>query len=65
MAKWTMEEVLRRALKMELLHSGEYQRGANESQVPALKAMFTFLAEEEKKHAKLIRDKMAQFKVKE
>lgn len=65
MAKWTMEEVLRRALRLELQHFGEYQKGANEAQVPSLKAMFSFLAEEEKKHAKLIRDKMAQFKVKE
>jgi hypothetical protein len=30
-----------------------------------LKAMFTFLADEEKQHIKLIRDKMAEFKVKE
>jgi hypothetical protein len=30
-----------------------------------MKAMFSFLAEEEKKHIKLIRDKMAEFKVKE
>ena len=65
MAKWTMDEVLRRALRLELVHSGEYQKGANEAKIPSLKAMFTFLAEEEKKHAKLIRDKMAQFKVKE
>lgn len=65
MAKWTMDEVLRRALRLELTHCGEYQKGASESKIPALKAMFSFLAEEEKKHAKLIRDKMAQFKVKE
>jgi hypothetical protein len=30
-----------------------------------MKAMFAFLAEEEKGHIKLIRDKMAEFKVKE
>ncbi|MBI5342462.1 MAG: hypothetical protein HZB63_03970 [Deltaproteobacteria bacterium] len=65
MAKWTMEEVLRRALLLEMQHYGEYQKGAREAQIPSLKAMFTFLAEEEKKHSKLIRDKMAEFKVKE
>jgi rubrerythrin len=65
MAKWTMDEVLRRALRLELVHGGEYQKGANEAKIPSLKAMFTFLAEEEKKHARLIRDKMAQYKVKE
>jgi rubrerythrin len=65
MAKWTMEEVLRMALRLELQNYGEYQKGTQESQIPSMKAMFAFLAEEEKRHIKLIRDKMAEFKVKE
>lgn len=65
MAKWTMEEVLRMALRLELQNYGEYQKGAHESQVASMKAMFAFLAEEEKGHIKLIRDKMTELKVKE
>jgi len=65
MTNWNMEEVLRMALRLELQNYGEYQKGAQESQIPALKAMFSFLAEEEKGHIKLIRDKMAEFQVKE
>jgi rubrerythrin len=65
MAKWSMEEVLRMALRLELQNYGEYQKGAQESEIPSLKAMFAFLAEEEKGHIKLIRDKMAEFQVKE
>ena len=52
MAKWTMEEVLRLALRHEMEN-------------PAIRAMFKFLADEERNHIKLIRDKMAEFKVKE
>lgn len=65
MAKWNMEDVLRMALRLELQNYGEYQKGAQESEIPSLKAMFTFLASEEKVHIKLIRDKMAEFKVRE
>jgi rubrerythrin len=65
MAKWTMEEVLRMALRLELQNYGEYRKGSQESEIPSMKAMFAFLAEEEKMHIKLIRDKMAEFKVKE
>lgn len=65
MAKWTMEEALRMALRLELQNYGEYQKGARESQIASMKAMFAFLAEEEKRHIKLIRDKMTEFKVKE
>jgi len=65
MAKWTMEEVLRMALKLELENFGDYQKAASEAEIPSMKAMFSFLAEEEKSHIKLIRDKMAAFKVKE
>ncbi len=65
MAKWTMEEALRMALRLELQNYGEYQKGARESQISSMKAMFAFLAEEEKRHIKLIRDKMSEFKVKE
>jgi rubrerythrin len=65
MAKWTMEEVLRMALRLELQNYGEYRKGSQESEIPSMKAMFAFLAEEEKGHIKLIRDKMAEFKVME
>lgn len=63
MAEWTMAEVLRLALRQELDNYGEYKRAAEKMQSPAVKAMFAFLAEEEKGHIKLIRDKMAEFKV--
>jgi rubrerythrin len=65
MADWTIEEVLRRALQLELENFGEYKRGAEESTIPSMKAMFAFLAEEEKRHIKLIRDKMEELKLKE
>lgn len=63
MAEWTMAEVLRLALRHELDNYGEYRRAAEHMQNPAVKAMFAFLAEEEKGHIKLIRDKMAEFEV--
>lgn len=63
MAEWTMAEVLRLALRHELDNYGEYRRAAEQMQNPAVKAMFAFLAEEEKGHIKLIRDKMAEFQV--
>jgi rubrerythrin len=65
MADWTIEEVLRRALTIEAENYGEYTREAEKATVPAVKAMFTFLAKEEEAHIKLIKDKMAQFGVKE
>lgn len=65
MAKWSMEEVLRMALRLELQNYAEYQKGSQEAEIPSLKAMFAFLASEEKGHIQLIRDKMAEFKVKE
>ncbi len=65
MANWTMEEVLRMALRLELQNYGEYEKEAKESQIPSMKKMFAFLAEEEKKHIKLIRDKMAELNLKE
>ena len=65
MAEWTMEEVLRLALRHELDNFGEYRKASEETENPAIRAMFKFLADEEKNHIKLIRDKMAEFKVKE
>lgn len=65
MAKWTMEEVLRLALRHEIDNFGEYQKASEETQNPAVRAMFRFLAEEERNHIRLIRDKMAEFNVKE
>ena len=65
MKEWTMEEVLRMALRHEMENFGEYRKAAEEAQNPAIRAMFRFLADEEKNHIKLIRDKMIEFKVKE
>lgn len=65
MAKWTMAEVLRLALRHERENFGEYTKAAEEAQNPAIRAMFRFLADEERSHIKLIRDKMAEFQVKE
>ena len=65
MAKWTMEEVLRLALRLEMKNFGEYKKASEEMQNPAIRSMFKFLAEEEKRRIKLIRDKMTEFKVKE
>ena len=65
MATWTMAEVLRLALRHEMDNFGEYQKAAREMENPALRSMFSFLAEEEKKHVALIKAKMAEFKVTE
>ena len=65
MAKWTMEEVLRLALRHEIDNFAEYQKASEETQNPAIRAMFRFLADEERNHIRLIRDKMAEFNVKE
>jgi rubrerythrin len=65
MAEWTMEEVLRMALRHEMENFGEYKKAAEEAQNPAIRSMFRFLADEEKNHIKLIRDKMTEFRVKE
>ncbi|HSM00780.1 MAG TPA: ferritin family protein [Candidatus Limnocylindria bacterium] len=65
MAEWTMEEVLRLALRHEMENFGEYNKASEETENPAIRAMFKYLADEERSHIKLIRDKMAEFKVKE
>ena len=48
MAKWTMEEVLRLALRHELDNFGEYNKASQETENPAIRAMFKFLADEER-----------------
>ena len=65
MAEWTMEEVLRLALRHEMENFGEYNKASEEAENPAIRAMFKFLADEERNHIKLIRDKLAEVKVKE
>jgi rubrerythrin len=65
MAEWTMDEVLRLALRHEMQNFEEYTKASKEMESPAIRAMFKFLAEEEENHIKLIRDKMAEFNVKE
>jgi rubrerythrin len=64
MAKWSMEEALRLALKLEEENFVEYEKNAKEAANPGVRSMFTFLAGEEKKHIQLIKDKMTQFNVK-
>ena len=65
MPDWTIKEVLERALQLEADNYAEYSREAGEATNPAVKAMFLFLAEEEKRHIKLIKDKMAEFNITE
>jgi rubrerythrin len=65
MADWTMEEILRRVLLLEKENYAEYKKGADDSDIPSMKAMFRFLAEEEKKHIKLVLDKMKELNIKE
>lgn len=65
MADWSMEEVLRLALRLELDNYGEYKKAAERMQNPAVRKMFAFLAGEEEVHIRLIRDKMAEFEVSE
>ena len=64
MANWSMEEALRFALKLEEENLVEYEKSAKEAANPGVRTMFLFLADEERRHIKLIRDKMAQFNVK-
>ena len=64
MANWSMEEALRFALKLEEENFVEYEKNAQEAANPGVRSMFLFLAEEERKHIKLIQEKMAQFHVK-
>lgn len=65
MGKWTMEEVLRLALRHEMENYGEYKNAAERMTSPAVRKMFAFLMEEEKRHIQLIRNKMAEFRVSE
>jgi rubrerythrin len=64
MANWSMEEALRFALKLEEENFVEYEKSASEAANPGVRTMFRFLADEEHKHIKLIREKMEQFHVK-
>ena len=64
MADWSMEEALRMALRLEQENFVEYEKSAAEATNPGVKAMFLFLAGEERNHIKLIREKMEQFNVK-
>jgi rubrerythrin len=61
MAEWSMEAALRMALGIEQENFSEYERSAKEAANPGVRSMFQFLANEERKHLKLISDKMKQF----
>ena len=50
MAEWTMEEVLRLALRHELENYGEYKKASEQTANPAVRKMFSFLMEEEERH---------------
>jgi rubrerythrin len=63
MANWSMEEALRMALRLEQENFVEYEKSAAEATNPGVKSMFLFLADEERNHLKLIKEKMAQFNV--
>jgi rubrerythrin len=63
MANWSMEEALRMALRLEEENFVEYGKNAAEATNPGVKSMFLFLANEERNHLKLIREKMEQFNV--
>lgn len=63
MADWSMEEALRLALRLEEENFTEYEKNAAEATNPGVKSMFLFLANEERNHLKLIREKMVQFNV--
>jgi rubrerythrin len=63
MANWSVEEALRMALRLEAENFAEYEKSAAEAANPAVKSMFRFLADEERNHLKLIREKMEQFNV--
>jgi rubrerythrin len=58
-----MEEALRMALRFEKENYEEYERNATEMSNPGVKSMFRFLADEERKHMKLIQEMMARFHV--
>jgi rubrerythrin len=64
MAKWSMEEALRFALKLEEENFVEYEKSAAGAANPGVRSMFRFLADEEGRHVQLIKDKMAQFTLK-
>jgi rubrerythrin len=64
MANWSMEEALRMALRLEAENFAEYEKSAAEATNPGVKSMFLFLADEERNHLKLIKEKMEQFNVK-
>jgi rubrerythrin len=52
------------ALRLEAENFAEYEKSAAEATHPGVKSMFLFLADEERNHLKLIKDKMEQFNVK-
>ena len=63
MAEWSMEEALRMALRIEEENFSEYEKSARETANPGVRSMFEFLANEERNHIKLIKDKMRQFHI--
>jgi rubrerythrin len=63
MADWSMEDALRMALRFEEKNFVEYEKSARETSNPGVKSMFLYLANEERKHMKLIEEMMKRFDV--
>jgi rubrerythrin len=63
MVEWSMEEALRMALRIEEENFAEYEKSAGEAANAGVRSMFEFLADEERKHIRLITEKMKQFGV--
>jgi rubrerythrin len=63
MAEWSTAEALRTALRYEREFFERYGKSAAEATDPAVKAMFEFLAGEERKHMNLVLEMMERHDV--
>ena len=63
MAEWSMAEALRMAFRFEKENFEEYGKSAGETTDPGVKAMFGFLAAEERRHMDLILEMMRRHDV--
>jgi len=63
MADGSMAEALRMAFRFEKENFEEYRKSAGETTDPGVKAMFEFLATEERRHMDLILDMMRRHDV--
>jgi rubrerythrin len=63
MSEGSLADALRTAFRFERENLEEYEKGAGETADPGVKAMFTFLAGEERRHMELIREMMRRHDV--